>query len=146
MSDDDDGLTREQLRWLAIVAVGIGALLLVAIVGITAVSYTWGTNDPGDPVATFSVETDDRSDGVAANVTHSGGDAISPSSVVLEVNGERRGTWEDLGGEGPGIVSEGNQLVLSNVSVGDTVAVYREHGDDDRSEIGRGTIAVDEEE
>lgn len=145
MSEDDDGLTREQFRWLTLTAVGIGVLLLLAILGVTAVSYAWGTNDPGDPAAVFTVETIDQSDGVAANITHAGGDAVSPGSIVIEVDGERRGTWDELEGEGPSIVSEGNQLVLSNVSVGDEVAVYWEDGDGDRSEVGRGTMAVDDE-
>lgn len=142
MSDDDDGLTSEQFRWLVVAAVGIGALLLAAILGLTAASYAWGANDPGDPVAAFNVDTIDRDDGVAANVTHAGGDAVNPNAIVIEVNGETRGTWAELGGEGPDIVAEGYELVVSDVSPGDQVTVLLIHGEDERTVRGTGTVGT----
>ncbi|WP_248515312.1 type IV pilin N-terminal domain-containing protein [Salinarchaeum laminariae] len=140
MSEDDDGLTREQFRWLVFASVGIGVLLLVTILGLTAASYAWGANDPGDPVADFTVETIDRDGGVAANITHAGGDSVSPTSIVIEVDGERRGTWGELGGEGPGIVSLGNQLVLSDVTTGDRIVIYWTGGDGEPTAFGSGTV------
>lgn len=139
---DDDGLTSEQSRWLVVAAVGIGALLLVTILGLTAASYAWGANDPGDPVAAFNVDTIDRDGGVAANVTHAGGDAVNPNEIVIEVNGEVRGTWSELGGEGPDIVAEGYELVISDVNPGDQVTVLLAHGEDDRMVSGTGTIGT----
>lgn len=136
---DDDGLTSEQFRWLVIAAVGLGALLLATILGLTAASHAWGANDPGDPVAAFSVDTIDRDDGVAANITHAGGDAVNPDEILIEVNGEPRGTWSELGGEGPDIVAEGYQLVLPDVAPGDSITVVFT-GDEDDPVIGTGTV------
>lgn len=139
-SGQDDGLTSEQFRWLVVVAVGIGVLLLATILGLTAASYAWGANDPGDPVAAFDVDTIDRESGVAANVTHAGGDAVNPNAIVIEVNGEPRGTWAELGGEGPDIVAEGYELVLSDVSPGDSITVVSTVGEDDPTVLGTGTV------
>jgi hypothetical protein len=136
---DSDGLTREQFRWLAIVAVGLGALLLLAILGVTAASVLWGGGDTGTPSAAFQIETIERDDGLAANVTHAGGDAVNPGAIVIEVNGERRGTWEELGGEGPDVVATGYRLVLEDLVAGDSVIVVWTGGDE-RVELGSGTI------
>ncbi|AGN00401.1 hypothetical protein L593_02250 [Salinarchaeum sp. Harcht-Bsk1] len=137
---DSEGLSREQFRLLLLVAIGIGAVLLLAIIGVTAASVVWGTGGGGGaPTAAFEVQTIDRSDGVAANVSHAGGDAVNPESIVVEVNGEPRGTWTELGGQGPDIVARGHQLVLDDVAPGDSIAVVWT-GDDERVELGRGTI------
>lgn len=144
MSEADDGLTREQFHWLVLAAVGIGALVLIAIVGVTAISaiYGGGADTSGPPSAAFDVQTIERSDGVAANVTHAGGEAVDPSTLVVEVNGEPRGTWAELGGEGLDIVAPGYRLLLGNVSTGDTVAVVWVSEEDTRTELGRGTVAT----
>jgi len=137
---ESDELSREQFRVLVFVAIGIGAVLLLAIIGVTAASVLWGTGgSDGPPTAAFEVQTIDRPDGVAANVTHAGGDAVAPESIVIEVNGESRGTWAELGGEGPDIVAPGHRLLIDEVSAGDSVAVIWTGGDE-RTELGRGTI------
>jgi hypothetical protein len=138
---DDEGLSGAQFKLLLFTAVGIGAILLIAIIGVTAASVVWGGGGGGSgpPAAAFDVQTIDRPEGVAANVTHAGGDAATPKSIVIVVNGEDRGTWEELGGEGPDIVAQGHQLVYGNVTAGDTVVVVWTDGDD-RTELGRGTI------
>lgn len=144
MSDGDDGLTSEQFHWLVLAAVGIGALVLIAIVGVTALSaiYGGGADTAGPPAAAFDVQTIDRSDGVAANVTHAGGEAVNPTSLVVEVNGEPRGTWTELGGEGADIVAPDYRLLVGNLTAGDTVAVVWVGEGDDRMELGRGTMAA----
>lgn len=138
---DSDGLSGRQLRWLIFAAMGIGLLLLLAIIGVTAASVIWGGGGGGSgpPEAAFDVQTIQQTDGVAANVTHAGGEAVNPEAIVVEVDGEPRGTWEELGGEGPDIVAPGHQLVLGNVTGGDSVAVIWTGGDE-RVELGRGTI------
>lgn len=137
---DDEGLSGAQFRLLLFVAVGIGAILLITIIGITAASVLWGGGgSSGPPSAAFDVQTIDRPEGVAANVTHAGGEAANPDSIVIVVDGEDRGTWEELGGEGPDIVAPGHQLVYGNVSAGDTLVVVWTDGDE-RTELGRGTI------
>jgi len=138
MSNEDE-LSPEQFRWLVLVAIGLGAVLLVSILGVTAASVVWGgAGSDGPPAAAFEVQTIDRTDGVAANVTHAGGDAVTPESIVVEVNGEPRGTWAELGGEGPDIVATGHRLLVGNLSAGDSVAVIWTSGD--RTELGRGTM------
>ena len=138
-SEEDDGLTAKQFRWLVLVAAGIGALVLLSILGITAASVVFGGDSGGAPNAAFDVQTIDRGGDLAANVTHAGGDGVNPSALYVEVNGERRGTWEELGGEGYGVVAPGHELVLANVTAGDSVTVAW-IGDDERVQLGDGTI------
>lgn len=137
----DEGLSGAQFRLLLFAAVGIGAALLIAIIGITAASVVLGGGggSSGPPDAEFTVQTIDRTEGVAANVTHAGGDAVNPDSIVIEVDGEDRGTWEELGGEGPDIVAAGHRLRYGNVTAGDSVAVVWTGGDE-RTPLGQGTI------
>lgn len=122
---EGDGLTGGQKRWLLLASVGLGALLLVLVLGMTAASHYYGVGDgvDGPPEAAFSVEPVEHGDGVAANVTHRGGHAIHPSDVVVEVDGERRGNWSALGGEGVDIVAPGHSLLVTDLEPGQEVRV-----------------------
>lgn len=137
-AEDDDGLTREQWRRLVLVAVGIGLAVLGGVIAITAVGH-FGGGDGGPPSAAFSVETVDQNGEVAANVTHAGGDGIHPGSTVLYVDDQRLGTWDDLEGEGVGVVRPGDSLVLEDVAAGSEVVVRWEHGDE-QVVLGRGVL------
>lgn len=135
----DEGLSGAQFRLLVFAAVAIGALLLIAIIGVTAASVIWGGGSSGPPSATFDVQTIDRPEGVAANVTHVRGDAVNPDDLVIEVNGEPRGTWAELGGQGPDVVAPGHRLRYGNVTPGDSMTVVWGEGED-RTQLGTGTI------
>lgn len=122
---ESDGLTGTQLRWLVLVSVGLGALLLAFVLAITGTAYFTGSGGTveGPPEAAFSVLTEESGGDVVANVTHRGGEAAHPSDVAIEVAGERRGTWSELGGQGPGLVAEGHSLRLTDVEPGDEVRI-----------------------
>lgn len=137
---DADGLTREQGRWLLGAALALGvAVLLVALLA-TGASHLLGlgpeTGEPPD--AAFSFETELRGGGVAVAVTSEGPEAANPEDLVVEVNGDRRGTWGDLGGEGPDVVAPGHSLVLTEVSSDDVVEIFWEGGD--RTRLDRGIV------
>lgn len=134
--EDADGLTRAQQRWLLLASVGLGALLLVLVLGLTAASHYYGAGGgiDGQPDSSFSIESVEQSDGLAANVTHRGGHAVHPDNVVVEVDGERRGNWSALGGEGADVVARGHSLVVSDVEAGEEVRVVWTGRDDDGDE------------
>lgn len=140
---ESDGLTGGQLRWLVGVGVGLGALLLLFVVAITGAAYFTGSGSgiDGPPDAAFSVLTDESGGDVVANVTHRGGEAAHPDNVVVEVAGERRGTWSELGGQGPGLVGQGHSLRLTDVEPGDEVRILW-IGDDEAAptELDRGRV------
>lgn len=120
--EEGDGLSGEQFRLLLLVSVGLGGVLLLAVLGITGASYVFGAGgSEGPPDAAFSTVTEQRGDDVVMNLTHRGGDAVDPDLVVVTVNGERRGNWTSLGGEGLGVVAPGHSLVLTDVEPGDEV-------------------------
>lgn len=141
---DGDGLTREQLRWLVGVGIAVGLAVVVLVVGLTAASHVLGIGggQDGPPDATFSVRTQAAADGVAANLTHRGGEAAAPEDLVISVNGERRGTWTAVGGEAPGLVAEGHTAIVRDVEPGDVVLLHWV-GDGEETLLARGT--VDEE-
>lgn len=139
---DEDGLTSEQFAWLVAASVGLGALLLALVLGITGVAHLTGAGGgiDGPPDAAFSVVTEERGDDLVANVTHRGGHAVHPDSLLIEVDGELRDTWGEMGGEGPGLVAEGHSLVVTDVQVGDEVRILWIDGDGEHVVLDRNTV------
>lgn len=140
---DGDGLTREQFRWLLGVSVALGLGLLLFVLALTGASHVWGVGGgtDGPPDASFAFETEPRDGGVAVTVTHEGPEAASPDELVVEVTGERRGTWAELGGEGPDVVGPGHSLVLGDVASDDVVRIYWEGGGGNRTLLDRGIVS-----
>lgn len=142
-NESGGGLTRAQLGWLVAASVGLGGLFLALVLGTTGVAHLAGTGDvvEGPPDAAFSVLTEERGDGVAANVTHRGGHAVHPERLLIDVDGERRGNWSGLGGTGPGLVAEGHSLSLTDVEPGDEVRVLWLSEDESETVVlDRGTV------
>lgn len=139
---ESDGLTGGQFRWLLGVSVGLGALVLLFVLAITGTAYFTdsGSNAEGPPDAAFSVLTEESGDDVVANVTHRGGEAAHPGRVVIEVDGERRGNWSSLGGQGPGLVATGHTLRLTDVEPDDEVRILWEDDDGSTTELDRGRV------
>lgn len=136
-----DGLSREQQRRLLVLSVGVGGLLLLLVLGLTGASHLVGTGGgfDGPPEAAFSVQTEERDGELVANVTHAGGQAGAPSEIVIEVDGQRRGNWSALGGEGAGIVAPGHSVVVRDVEPGQEVRVLWTGGDQP-VELDRNTV------
>lgn len=143
LADDDEGLSPAQTRTLLLASVGIALLVLLLIGGVTVASHVYGFGDgpEGAPDAEFSVVTVERDGQPAVNVTNEGPYAANPDEIVIEVEGERRGNWTELGGElGAGeIVAPGNSVVLEDVEEGDLVTVYWVRGDQ-REELGQSNV------
>lgn len=120
-----DDLSAEQRRRLLAISVAVGGLVLLGVLAITGASHVFGPGggQEGPPDAAFSVQTVERDDGLAANVTHAGGQAVAPADVVVEVAGERRGNWTALGGEGLAVVAPGHSVLVEDVQAGDEVRV-----------------------
>lgn len=140
--EEGDGLSGQQVRLLLAISLGLGAVLLLAVLGITGASYVYGAGgSDGPPDAAFSTVTEQRGDDVVMNVTHRGGDAVDPALVDVTVNGERRGNWSSLGGEGLGVVAPSHSLVLTDVEPGDDVRLLWLGAEDgDPVELDRGTV------
>lgn len=140
---DSDGLTREQLRWLLGVSAALGLGLLLLVVVATGASHLWGigADTSGPPDATFAFETESGNGGVALTITHDGGEAASPGDIVVQVDDQRRGTWTELGGEGPDVVGPGHSLVLADVEPGDVVRLYWTGDGGNRTLVDLGTVA-----
>ena len=141
-----DGLDARQFRLLVVGSVVFAALFLLMIGGISALSeFGGGPTHDGPPEAAFVVDGEQLADGVAVNVTHEGGEAADPDEIVLEIDGQRRGTWSELGGDGPGIVAPGHTLVYTGVDGGEEIRILWVPEDDDGTvvELGRGIVRVD---
>lgn len=138
---EGDGLSSRQFRLLVVGSVVIAAVFLLLIAGVSGFAEIGGSpTDDGPPDAAFTVESEATAGSVAANITHQGGDAVNPDELRIEVNGEDRGSWTDLGGEGPGIIAPGHTLLYSNVEPGDEVRLLWTGDGADPFEIGRGVI------
>lgn len=142
--DDDEGFSSRQFRWLVGASVVVGALFLLLVVGVTVSSHVYGVGggDGGPPDAEFEVSTTGSGDELVANVTHAGGDAISPDDLAVAVDGERRGDWSELGGEGLDIVAEGHTVTIGDVDPGQVVRILWVPDDADEVEqLGQGVVA-----
>lgn len=131
-ADEDDGRSTVVLAVAAVV--GVGVLLIVVIplvVVLAAVLATFVLNlEDGTtgPAAEFSAEYDDGS----LTIRHVGGQEIDPERLVLAVNGERRGTWADVGTAET--VRPGDATTLAGVVATDRVTLTWQF-DDSRSEL-----------
>lgn len=133
-ADDDDGKYAIPILGVAVglpVAIVLGLILLIVavtalvfvVVLLAAVLGSFVLGVGGDvsspPQAQFTFDYADGSGQVT--VTHAGGDSIQADSLVVEVDGDRRGTWADLGGHDT--VEAGDTVDVTNVENGDTIRI-----------------------
>lgn len=105
-----------------LVALGVGLFVLVpilvvvsAVVGAFVLSVGGSAGAAGPPQVQFAASYHESAGELT--VTHEAGESFESSSVVVEVDGQRR-AWP-----GSGTVTEGDSVTLSGVEPGDTVRV-----------------------
>lgn len=136
---DEDG--RDTTKILLVVAAVILVPIVLLVVGVilAAVVGTFvvglGTQ-PGNAVPQASFEFQSSADGL--QVTHVSGESLSASAVEVTVDGERVGTWDELGD--PGTVEPGDSILVPGVDSGDTVRLVWDAGPSETGEIARYTV------
>ncbi|WP_247728566.1 type IV pilin [Halovivax limisalsi] len=117
--------------------VAIGVVLAVAVVFTVfivalggGVGFVWGTifGGGGAGQAGPTIEFATTLEGDQLTIRHAGGNTVDPADVVLQVDGERRGTWADHGDSST--VAEGSSITLDGVASGDRLRITWGGGDE----------------
>lgn len=122
-TDDDGGRSTG-----AIIALVIGGLLILAVVGVVAIvvlsavigGFVLGT---GSSVSTPpEVEfTSSFADG-SMTITHDGGESVDPTQLLIVVDGTERGTWRQMA-ETSDSIQLGDSVTVDAVDPGEEVRV-----------------------